>query len=133
MQAALLVLSLTLTGAPDADKKYTVDVTKTTQAVKKGEAGEFCLHIKPADGFKISPDAPLKIVLAANGVSLDKDKLGHADAKDPKSTAPEFTVAFKTSESGEKTIEAEAAFVVCDATICERKKETIVVAVKVGD
>jgi hypothetical protein len=112
-------------------KNYTIDLSQTTKEVKSGQSGQVYLHIVPADGFKVSAEAPLKINLAAEGLKLHKTKLGHDDAKDKKSTAPEFGVKFAAPEEGDKSVAIDATFFVCDERICERKQEKISVAINV--
>jgi hypothetical protein len=130
---ALGALAQTATPAGDtsAAKKYTIDVSKTTSDVKAGAGGTFALHIQAAAGFKVSHEAPLKITLQSDGLKLAKSALGAADAKDKKATSPEFEVKFGADAAGQKKIEVDATFFVCDDKICERKKETLSVPVSV--
>lgn len=131
--ATLLLVGLTTIASPTdaAQKKYTLDLSQTTKEVKPGQEGYFHMAIKPADGFKVSAEAPLRINLDSPGLKLHKKKLGHKDAKDAKSTAPEFGVRFGAASEGEQAIEVEATFFVCDDKICERKNEKVTVAVAV--
>ncbi len=115
----------------DADKKYEIDVSATTKQVKPGDSGMFHMHIKPAKGYKVSTDAPLKIQLASKDLKLHKDKLSVKDAKDSKAKAPEFGVKFGAPSECSASIEVDASFFVCDANICERKKEKISIPVAV--
>jgi hypothetical protein len=125
---ALLFVGLATIANP---KNYTIDHSQTTKEVKPGQSGMLYLHIVPADGFKVSAEAPLKINLTAAGLKLHKTNLGHDDAKDKKSTAPEFGVKFAAPEQGDKAIEVDATFFVCDERICERKQEKLTVAINV--
>ena len=136
MALSTLSLALALVAGPKqegfADKPYTVDTSKSTATVKAGKDGTLSLHIKPAKGYKISREAPLKIKLSsAEGVKLSKAKLGQKDAHDSKSTSPQFAVEFKAVSKGEQTIAADATFFVCNKEICQRKKEKVTVAVAV--
>lgn len=133
--ALALFASLALTSATDGapkQKKYDIDVSKTTTQVKTGTDGLLHLLIQAKKGYKVSPDAPLKIKLAADGLKLHKTKLGHKDAKDAKATSPEFGVRFAAAEAGKRKIDVDATFFVCDANICERKTEKLTVAVNVA-
>jgi hypothetical protein len=130
MSAAILVLGLAVLSQQEA-KNYTIDVSQTTKEVKEGQDGYFHLQIVPTSGYKVSAEAPLKINLASAGVELHKKSLGHADAKDAKSTSPEFGVRFGAPKEGDKTIEVDATFFVCSDKICERKQEKMTVAVAV--
>src|SRR5262249_11814007 len=97
MALALPVLSIGAEGA----KNYTFDTKGTSQEVQAGKSGALKLAIKPTPGFHVSPDAPLKIGLASEpGLELSKKMLGHDDAKDKKSEAPEFEVKFGAVEPG---------------------------------
>jgi len=116
--------------APPA-KNYSIDLAGTTREVQAGKKGELRLAIKAADGYKVSAEAPLKIGLEAQGLDLSKKQLGHGDAKDKKSTSPEFAVAFGAAAAGEKSILVDAMFFVCNEKICERKTEKVTVPVSV--
>ena len=106
MSVATLLLLATLA----SPKNYTIDVSQTTKEVKPGSSGMLHLVIKPTEGFKVSPEAPLRINLASEGLKLHKTKLGHDDAKDKKSTSPEFGVKFATEkEAGDEAIEVVRA------------------------
>jgi len=129
---ATLALGLALSASPKADEKfYSVETAGTTAKLKVGADGKLKLHIKPAKGYKISREAPLKIKLAAAGVKLKKDALGQKDATDEKSEAPAFEVGFAALSAGDQGIEADASFFLCNETICEKKTEKLKVAVKV--
>lgn len=114
-----------------ADKKYSIDVSETTKAVKPGEDGMFRLHIKAADGFKVSTEAPLKIALDSKELKLHKTKLSVKDAKDKTAKSPEFGVKFVAPNECSTSIEVDASFFVCDENICERKKEKLSIPVSV--
>ena len=126
--ATLLFVGFAAVASP---KNYTIDISQTTKEVKTGQNGVLYLQIVPEQGFKVSAEAPLKINLAAEGLKLHKTKLGHEDAKDKKSTSPEFGVKFAAAEEGERAIDVDATFFVCDEKICERKTEKITVAIAV--
>jgi len=130
---ALLALGLTLAGEAKAEssKPYTIDTRGTSTQVVRGKSGVLKLQIVPAKGYKVSAEAPLKISLSADGLSLTKAQLGHADQEDPKSTAPRFEVGFGANESGKRKIEAEAMFFVCSEELCEKRTEKLSVAVDV--
>jgi hypothetical protein len=129
---AVAQLPATPVGEAGAAKKYEVDVSKTTTAVKAGAGGTFALMLKPAAGFKISAEAPLKIALASGGLKLAKSALATADARDAKSGAPAFEVKFEAPAAGPQKIDVNASFYVCNETLCEKKQETLAVAVNVA-
>ena len=120
---AVAVALMWVTPALAADKKYEIDLSKTSKEVKQGKKGQFGLHVKAAKGFKASQEAPRKIKLASEGRDLSKSKLSTKDAKAKKWTSPEFGVPFVATKSGDQKINVEATFFVCDEHICERKKE----------
>lgn len=129
-----LALGLALSAADaklEDAKTYAIDLTGTTQQVKAGAEGTLSLHIKPAKGFKISREAPLKISLSAAGLELAKQKLGHADADGKTNEDPKFAVAFAAKTAGEQAIEAKAVFFICNENLCERKTENLEVAIHV--
>jgi hypothetical protein len=134
LTAALSIAALTTAASADdkAEKRYQLDTGGTTTALKAGKGGVFKLQIKPAQGFKVSAEAPLKITLRSSSLQLAKDALGHADAEGK--DAPKFAVTFQAPKGGPKgksSIEADAVFVVCNETVCERKSEKLAVAVVV--
>ena len=74
MAAALAHLSV---GAENA-KNYTFETVGTSQEVQVGQKGDLKLLIKASPGFHVSPDAPLKIGLAAeDGLELTKKQLDY--------------------------------------------------------
>lgn len=128
--AAALAISAEGNAAAPA-KNYTVTFDGTTKEVQAGKKGELKMCIKAAEGYHVSNEAPLKIGLDGQGVDLAKKQLGRDDAKDKKSEAPEFAVAFGTPAAGDKSIVVDALFFVCNEKICERKTEKVTVAVAV--
>ena len=133
--STILAVSLWAASAPKADKlpekPYAFDTAGTTKALKNGQKGALRLVIKPASGFKISREAPLNITLASKGLELSKSKLGQKDAADTTTTSPEFAVEFTGKQLGPQAIEAHASFFVCNETLCERKTDTLTVAITV--
>lgn len=115
----------------ETEAKFSVDVSRTTKSVKAGKKGQFVLHIKAAPGFKVSQDAPLKVNLASDGVSLAKRTLKAKDATDKKFTSPMFKVPFTGAKAGDTAIAMKATFFVCDVEICERKMANLSVPVSV--
>lgn len=136
--STILSIGLALAAGPKGDEKpqtdekpYQIDVSGTTQKVKSGAQGGLSIHIRPALGYHVSAEAPLKISLAAEGLALAKSALGHKDADDPKAEAPRFKVSFSGKEKGERVINADALFFVCSESLCERKTEKLAVKVEV--
>ena len=65
----------------------------------------------------------------AAGVSIDKAKLGRADAVERTKEKARFAVAVTTDQAGSHTIEADARFVVCQDTACKPVSEKVTLAV----
>lgn len=130
---ALLFSGIVFGSAPsgEAAKNYRFELDGTSREVQAGKSGTLKLTIRPAEGYKVSAEAPLKIGLQSEGLDLAKKTLGHADAKDKKSIAPEFSVGFDAGVPGEKSIQVDATFFVCNEKLCERKNEKVNVPVKV--
>lgn len=134
MSAAALLLGLALSATPvadDAAKKYEISFDGTTKDVKKGAKGTFSMSIKPAEGYKVSNEAPLKIKLDSKGLALAKKTLKTKDAKEKWEKSPAFAVDFSADAAGAQTIDVKATFFVCDVKICERKTEKLSVPVSV--
>lgn len=132
MKALAVALALVWAApAVAADKKYDIDISKTSKEVGQGKNGQFALLIKVKPGFKVSQEAPLKIKLASDGLKLKKSKLAAKDAKTKKWTSPEFGVPFVAEKTGAQSINVDATFFVCDEQICERKKEKLAIPVTV--
>jgi hypothetical protein len=134
LATTLLTVALALSAqAKDgaAPKKYALDTTGTSREVPQGKPGTFRLAFKVDEGFYISPEAPLKIGLTADKLSLEKKQLAHADAKDQKAKAPEFFVGFTAPEKGDTSIAVDAVFFLCNESLCERKTEKLSVPVSV--
>lgn len=133
MISALLVAAQLAFAAPTADaaKPYKIAVDGTTTELKAGAPGLFKLSIRPATGFHVSPEAPLKIGLEGHGVELEKKSLGHGDAQDKNSQAPQFAVKFAAAAAGAQSIAVDATFFVCSEKLCERKSEKLNVPITV--
>jgi hypothetical protein len=128
----LVALSALIASAAMADAPtYSLDTSGSTKELKAGKDGTFALAIKPAKGFHVNAEAPLKITLTGERVKPAKDALGHADAADPKAESRSFKVALKSTEAGKGSITADATFVICSETICEKKTEKVTLALDV--
>lgn len=133
IRTAILMGALALATPALADdaKAYALDTTGTTTALKPSGAGQFKLAIKPAAGHYVSPDAPFKITLAAEAVTVDKTAIARADLDDPKAKAPSLKVGLKGDKAGDGKVTADVSFFLCNEKICEKKTEKVVVAVSV--
>lgn len=136
MTVAALLMGLAIAATPVADdtakaKKYEITFEGTTKDLQKGKSGKFEMCIKPAEGYKVSNEAPLKIKLASDGLGLSKKTLKTKDAKEKWDKSPAFKVDFSADSEGNQTIDVNATFFVCDVKICERKTEKLSVPVSV--
>ncbi len=128
-----VALALVLPALALADSgKYSIDTAGTTTKIKQGAHGQLKLAIKPSEGHYVSPEAPLKITLAAESLTLAKTTVGRADLDDPKAKAPSFKVDLTApAKAGAGKITADVTFFLCNETICERQTEKVAVAVSV--
>ena len=134
LRTALLTFALALSTPALADdaKAYSIDTTGTTTQLKAGAHGQLKLAIKPAAGHYISPEAPFKVTLAAESVSVAKSAVGRADLDDPKSKAPSLKVGVTApGKAAPGKISADLSFFLCNETLCERKTEKVAIAVSV--
>ena len=129
--ALTLALSTQVSAKDFPDKPYSLKTKGTTTQVKKGAQGKFALQIIPAKGFKVSREAPMKIKLKSDGLTLEKSKLGQKDVINKKGDFSQFNVPFGTPASGSQSVAANAVFFICNENICQRKVEKLEVAVTV--
>jgi hypothetical protein len=130
--AACLLLGVTFArgagwaGETNYDLKH--DETKATVGVK----GKTNVTIAARPGWHVNEDAPLTMRLDPDpGIVVDKPKLTRVDLAEQSKDKARFEVGFIASEPGRKTINAEASFVMCQATTCMPVKEKIALAVDV--
>ena len=131
----LVALGLSLSASPEPvqAKKFDVDVSGTTTALKVGHKGKVSVQIQPVAGYKVNDKGPLAVALSAQShIALEKAKLLRKDAKGSK-RSPEFSCGFNAQTAGEDQIDIQLTFVLCDdaGTVCEMKKEKVTVAVVV--
>ena len=133
--AATLGLLIAVTSARGAawagGTNYDVkqDETKATVGVK----GKTNVTIAAKPGWHVNEEAPLTMKLSPDpGIAVDKAKLTRADLAQQSKDRARFEVAFVATEPGRKTINAEASFVMCQATTCMPVKEKIALAVDVA-
>jgi hypothetical protein len=130
--AAAFALGLAATPAARADEKsYTLVTDGSSSSVKVGADGKFALHIKPAAGYHVNKEGPFKIVLSGDRVKPALDRLERKHAKDGNVESPRFEVALKGVEAGAGKLQADATFVICSETVCERRVEKLALAVDV--
>lgn len=133
LTTAALSLVLSAPAFADGAKAYAIETAGTTTKLKPGAAGQLKVAIKPAEGHYISPEAPLKVTLAGESVTVAKTTVGRADLDDPKSKAPSFKVALTApAKAADGKVSADLTFFLCNENLCERRTEKVTVAVSVA-
>jgi len=127
-QLALTALfSLALLPSPRgfaADQSY--DVSKSDASLAAGGKGKASVTITAKNGWHLNAEAPLTLKLAPTpGVTADKEKLARADLAMSTPATARFEVGVTSGESGKKTVQAEASFVLCQEDSCRPVKEKI--------
>jgi hypothetical protein len=117
--------------AAEAAKSYRIETQGSTTEVKVGGKGTLVLSIVPVEKVHVHPQAPLKIALAARGLTLEKASLGHKDAVDPKAEAPRFEVPFVATAAGKQEATAKLDFFICSDQWCVKQTRDVTVAVNV--
>ncbi|MBS2027061.1 MAG: hypothetical protein JST54_04070 [Deltaproteobacteria bacterium] len=123
-----VLLAANVARADDA-KKYELKIEPGT--AKVGAKGKAAVKINVAAGSHVSEDAPMKFVLKAEGVKLDKEKLTQADVIEGKGASPKLEIPFTAEKAGAAKIEADATFIVCTKELCEREQEHLSIPVNV--
>jgi hypothetical protein len=131
---ALLIVVPLATSAPRAmADPPTYDVKQAEAQATVGVKGKTSVTIAARPGWHVNEQAPLTMKLTPDqGITVDKPRLTRADLAHQTPELARFDVAFTPSEPGRKTINAEASFVMCQATTCMPVKEKIVLAVAVA-
>jgi hypothetical protein len=134
--SASLVLALALlapaisradSGTPTYDLKNAE--AKGTVGIK----GTTSVTITARPGWHVNEEAPLTMKLTPDpGLAVDKPRLTRTDLAQQTKELARFDVAFTPSEVGKKVINAEASFVMCQATTCMPVKEKLALAVVVA-
>jgi DsbC/DsbD-like thiol-disulfide interchange protein len=128
---ALLVAAALLPGMSRADQA-TYELRKNEAKGTVGVKGKTSVTIAAKPGWHVNEEAPLTMKLIPDsGIAVDKAKLTRSDLAAQSKEMARFDVAFTPSEPGKKTINAEASFVMCQATTCMPVKEKIALAVEV--
>jgi hypothetical protein len=117
--------------AAEAAQSYRIDTAGSTTELKAGERGTFVVAIVPAEKIHVHPQAPLRIVVESEGLSLEKRSLGHKDAVDPKAEGPRFEVPFAAPAAGRHEVKAKLAFFICSDAWCVKQARDVTVPVTV--
>ena len=128
-----LPLALVLTVAPlsalAADPTY--DVVKTDAKGPVGTPIKASVTVKSKQGWHLNKEAPFTLRLTpATGVETPKAKLARADLAESTDSVARFEVPFTVAETGRKTVEAEAGFVLCQDEACRPVREKISLVVE---
>jgi len=109
------------------------EVTATPGKAVAGGKGQVSVTLAAKNGWKLNAEAPMSLKLTPGaGVTVDKPKLSRKDLASNDGHAARFDVPFAASEAGQKSIDAEAAYVICQESACKQVKEKLTVAVDVG-
>lgn len=99
---------------------------KAVVGVKTTAAVHFATH----QGWHLNKEAPFTLKLTPDaGLAVDKPKLTRADLARSTDEEAQFDVALTAAESGDKSVQAEAGFVICRETECRPIKEKLVIKI----
>jgi DsbC/DsbD-like thiol-disulfide interchange protein len=127
-----LSLSVLLAGAARADEStYELKTAEARGTV--GMKGTTSVTIAARPGWHVNEEAPLVMKLTPDpGITVDKPRLTRGDLAQQSKEMARFEVAFTPSEPGKKTINAEASFVMCQASTCKPVREKLALAIDVA-
>lgn len=118
--------------APAGDTYEIKTADASTTSGGKGSAG---LTILGKNGWHINKQAPVFVTLAPQeGLALEKMKLSRADAAtftDEKAVF-DIPVQATTEGHGRRTIQADARFVMCQATACQIARQQVTLNVDIA-
>ncbi|HEX7508814.1 MAG TPA: hypothetical protein VF550_18725 [Polyangia bacterium] len=125
------ILTLSMSGSVRAtDDSY--EISKTDASMTAGGKGKASVTILAKKGWHLNAEAPLTLkLLPPTGVEVDKAKLGRSDLALSNPTSARFDVGMTAAEPGNKLVEAEAGFVLCQEDSCRPIKEKVTLAVDV--
>jgi DsbC/DsbD-like thiol-disulfide interchange protein len=122
--------------APRPTRAADANNYEVTSVVPKASAGvkvTASVIIASTNGWHLNEEAPMTVKLSPGaGVTVEKSKLGRADAAEKTKDKARFDVPFTAGESGAKTIDAEASFVICQETACKPVKAKLALAIDVA-
>jgi len=109
------------------------EVTATPGKAVAGGKGQVSVTLAAKNGWKLNAEAPMSLKLTPGaGVTVDKPKLSRKDLASNDGHAARFDVPFAAADAGKTSIDAEAAYVICQESACKQVKEKLTVAVDVG-
>jgi len=128
--ALAVLLAAGATAARAAESLY--EITKVEPKVALGATGTASLTIKVKGGWHVNDEAPISLALTTPaGVTVKKEKLTRADLAASSKESARFDIPVSATETGKKTIGAEAHFVLCQEQACKPVKETVTLAIEV--
>jgi hypothetical protein len=132
---ALFSLSAFATTAARADAA-THEIRKSEPKIAAGGHGNASVTIAAKNGWHVNAEAPITVSLSSTdpGLTVAKPKLGRADLAESTKDAARFDIAVSCAAdaaAGQKTINAEAKFVMCQESACKPVKETLALAIEV--
>jgi hypothetical protein len=100
--------------------------------VARGAKGAASGTLATQGGWHMNAEAPIQSNLTAPaGISLPKPKLARGDLAASTTESARFDIPFDATETGQKVINAEAHFVICQASACKPVKETLALNIEV--
>lgn len=111
---------------------YTLETTPASFDLATGAKGTVNVTITPAADNHVNdePTAPFSIVLKGEGLTFEKEKLGHADVKHtPEATT--VAIPFTAAKAGTTSFEATLKFFVCTPKTCVPQSDRISIPVTV--
>jgi hypothetical protein len=98
-----------------------------------GAKGRTAVTLAGKNGWHLNEQAPVTLKLTPSaGIAVDKAKLGRKDLVEDTKDRARFDIPFTAQQPGRQTIEAEAAFVVCQEAACKPVKQKVTLAVEVA-
>jgi hypothetical protein len=132
--AILLVTGVARAAEPatEAAQTYRITTQGSTGEVKAGATGRVVVVLEAVGKVHVDPRAPLKVTLtSSDGLKLAKDRLGHADAVDPKAEMPRFEVPFTATGKGRQEARAKLDFFLCSDAWCVKQTREVTFPVQV--
>lgn len=103
---------------------YAIDASGSATSLKVNGEGAFSLQITPKNGKKVSPDAPLEVVIADSPLfKASKARLTRSDLKEKGSSAPTVATTLRGSKAGSGTIDVTVSFFLCTDSWCQRMSD----------
>ncbi len=129
--AVILLSGLSATFA-HASGSQEYEVTASGAKAGVGARGAAGLAIAGKNGWHLNEEAPLTVkLLPPTGMSVDKPKLGRADAAEASKDKARFAIGFTATTAGKAAIDAECSFVICQESACKPIKEKVSVPVEI--